>query len=367
MNTQINNITDLKKLINNKSIQKILILSGKNSYYKTGADKFFQEILKKKEFFLYLKQSYLPELNELEKILKTKERFKPDLILAIGGGCVMDLAKVGSLFKLSKNLEERVINSDFNSKKTKVLAIPTTAGSGAEVTSNAVIYIKSIKYSVESDKIKPDFFYLIPKLLMSSSSSLDATAGFDAISQSVESMFSQKSNKESLSFSKRSLKILLENSVNFINKKNINNAYKMSIGANLAGRAIAISKTIAPHALSYSFTTMYGIPHGHAVSLSFNQILKFNHHHQNKATCDYNLAKRYETLFKLTKTKNMFELDKYFKNLKKDLKLEQNFHKLGIDFKKDCSKIIEGINNQRLKNNPVALVKEDFPIIFEKF
>ena len=367
MNTQIKNIKELKKLIQNKSIKKILILSGKNSYFKTGADKFFQDILMNKNKFLYLKQSYLPEINELDRIIKKKDQFKPDLILAIGGGCVMDLAKISSLFKSSKHLKKKVVNSEFDTKKTKVLAIPTTAGSGAEVTSNAVIYIKNIKYSVEGDSVKPDFFCLIPKLLMSSKSSLDATAGFDAISQSVESMFSQKSNNESLSFSKRSLKILLENSVSFINRKNITNAHKMSVGANLAGRAIAISKTIAPHALSYSFTTMYGIPHGHAVSLSFNQILKFNHHHQNKATCNYNLTRRYETLFRLTKTKNILELDKYFINLKRKLKLEQNFIKLGINFKKDSSKIISGINNQRLKNNPVSLVKEDFPLIFEKF
>ena len=56
----------------------------------------------------------------------------------------------------------------------------------------------------------------------------------------------------------------------------------MQLGANLAGKAIDISKTIAPHAISYPFTSMYGVPHGHAVSLSLNQILKFNYFNQNK-------------------------------------------------------------------------------------
>ena len=59
----------------------------------------------------------------------------------------------------------------------------------------------------------------------------------------------------------------------------------MLVGANLAGRAINISKTIAPHALSYPFTTLYGIPHGHAVSL-FNNILKYNYLQQHKSDCD---------------------------------------------------------------------------------
>ena len=58
----------------------------------------------------------------------------------------------------------------------------------------------------------------------------------------------------------------------------------MAVGANLAGKAINISKTIAPHAFSYSFTTLFGIPHGHAVSLSLNKVLKYNFFFQEKLT-----------------------------------------------------------------------------------
>ena len=87
----------------------------------------------------------------------------------------------------------KYLNSEISKKKTKLLAIPTTAGSGAEVTSNAVIYINNLKYSVENDKIKPDYFCLLPELLLSSTKQLDATAGFDAVSQAVESLFSRKS------------------------------------------------------------------------------------------------------------------------------------------------------------------------------
>ena len=118
----------------------------------------------------------------------------------------MDLAKISSVFKLEKNFKEKIINSDISKKKIKVLAIPTTAGSGAEVTSNAVIYINKTKYSVENEKVRPDFFCLITSLLLSSNNYLDATAGFDAVSQAVESLFSQKSNKESIFFAKREFK-----------------------------------------------------------------------------------------------------------------------------------------------------------------
>ena len=366
MENQLTNTLSIKNFILKNKINKILIISGQNSFYKTGADKLFLEILKKNQIFLYLKKKNLPEYTELKKIIEVKQKFNPDLIIAIGGGCVMDLAKISSVFKLEKNFKEKIINSDISKKKIKVLAIPTTAGSGAEVTSNAVIYINKTKYSVENEKVRPDYYCLIPNLLLSSNKYLDATAGFDAVSQAVESLFSQKSNQESIFFAKRSLKILLNNG-NFFTKKNILNSHKMSIGANLSGKAINISKTIAPHALSYSFTTMYGVPHGHAVSLSFNKILKFNFYNQSKAICKYDLKKRYETLFKITKTKNIQELDHYFINFKKKLKLEQNFNKLGINLKRDSRKIFSKVNDQRLKNNPIQLLKTDISLIFEKY
>ena len=158
MNDHIEKISDLKKLLSKKIFQKILLISGKKSFYKTGADKIFLDLLKEKNFHLYLKKSYLPEFEELKNIITIKQKIKPDLIIAVGGGCVMDLSKISSVFHETKNLKEKAINSDF-SKKIKVLAIPTTAGSGAEVTSNAVIYIKNIKYSVEGELIKPDYFF----------------------------------------------------------------------------------------------------------------------------------------------------------------------------------------------------------------
>ena len=78
----------------------------------------------------------------------------------------------------------------------KLAAIPTTAGSGAEVTSNAVIYINKVKYSVEGDNLKPDFFFLVPELVITASRDIKASAGFDAIAQAIESLISKKSNEK---------------------------------------------------------------------------------------------------------------------------------------------------------------------------
>ena len=103
----------ISKLLKKKKLQKIFVISGKNSFYKTGAEKLFFKILKNKEHFLYLKKGYLPEFSELINIIKLKDNYKPDLIIAIGGGCAMDLAKISSVFDYGKDLKKRVLNNIF--------------------------------------------------------------------------------------------------------------------------------------------------------------------------------------------------------------------------------------------------------------
>ena len=95
-------------------------------------------------------------------------------------------------------------------------------------------------------------------------------------SKSIESIISKKLKNQSLLYASKALKILNENYINFLKNPKKNNAYNMSLGAHYAGKAISISKTTAPHALSYPFTSHFSIPHGHAVSLTFNQILTYN-------------------------------------------------------------------------------------------
>ena len=365
MSQEIKSEQEFKKLIIQEKLKKIFILSGENSFYKTGANQIIENILNHERYVIFLKKTKLPEFEELKKIIYKLQEYNPDIIIAIGGGCVMDLAKISSNLCESKNIKDDAIKSNLSKKKIKVIAIPTTAGSGAEVTANAVLYINNLKYSVEGEAIKPEFFYLIPELLSSSSYYLDATACFDAISQSVESLLSIKSNAQSIEFAKTGLKILLKNYKEFFKNKNITNSHEMLVGANFSGKAISISKTIAPHALSYPFTYIYGVPHGHAVSLTFNEILKFNFINLNRSKNIFDVKSRYQTLFELTKTNNINDLNNFFLQIKKDLKLEQNLNEMNINILQDKDKILSGINEQRLKNNPVKILSTDIKKILE--
>ena len=95
-------------------------------------------------------------------------------------------------------------------------AIPTTAGSGAEVTSGAVIYVDDIKYSIESNLVIPIIF-LIPEFLLSASKNIKSSSSFDAIAQATESLISMKSNKESINYALKSLEISTKSYIVFLN------------------------------------------------------------------------------------------------------------------------------------------------------
>ena len=357
----INTIEDIKKFFNDSSFKKIFVLCGKKSFVTSGAEIFFKSLLNNKETKLFYKNSELPVLEELIKIIDDIKSFKPDLILAVGGGAVIDYAKIANVVDVRDDLAELIINYSypFKNKYTKLVVIPTTAGSGAEVTSNAVIYVEGVKYSFESELLVPDNFFLIPDFLISAPNKIKASAGFDAIAQALESLVSKKSNDQSLEYASKSLKISINSYISFLNNPNLKNATEMSIASNLAGKAINISKTTAPHAVSYPFTSLFNISHGHAVGLFFENFFKFNYDNLNKSDTSFDLKKRFDLIFNLFDVPNIDNFNSKISLIKRKGNLVDNLIKLNIDLKKSSENIINGINLLRLGNNPVKIDGKD--------
>ena len=151
---------DLKIFLEENKFHKIMIICGENSFKGSGAKQLFEGLFDNKQVEFYFKKFSIPNYSELQEIINHIKLCSPNLIIAIGGGSVLDYAKIANALTDTKNLKEELINSTYKTKKfAKLIAIPTTAGSGAEVTPNAVIYIDKIKYSVEGEKLKPDFFF----------------------------------------------------------------------------------------------------------------------------------------------------------------------------------------------------------------
>ena len=363
----ISSSEDILNYINDKSFKKIFVLCGKKSFVNSGAENLLKNI-SNKEIKLFYKKSEIPILEELIEIIKDIKNFKPDLFLAIGGGAVIDYAKIANVVDIRPDLAELIVNYTYPFKKkyTKLAVIPTTAGSGAEVTSNAVIYVDGIKHSFESELLIPDHFFLIPEFLISAPNKIKASSGFDAIAQALESLVSRKSNDKSVEYASKSLRVSVNSFISFINEPNMKNATEMSIASNLAGKAISISKTTAPHAASYPFTSLFNISHGHAVSLFFEKFFKFNYENIDKSETSFDLKKRFDLIFNLFDVQDINGFNSKISLIKKSANLEDDLTKFNIDIIKSSEDVLKGINLLRLGNNPVKIDGKDILNIISK-
>jgi len=140
----------------------------------------------------------------------------------------------------------------------------------------------------------------------------------------------------------------------------------MSIASNLAGKAISISKTTAPHAASYPFTSLFNISHGHAVGLFFENFFKFNFDNLNRSETSFDLKMRFDLIFELFGVKGINDFNSKITLIKQQAKLEDNLETLNIDIKQSSEKIINGINLLRLGNNPVKIDGKDIYNIISK-
>ncbi len=353
--------SQLNSLIEKKKNQNILIITGKKSFNFSGFKKL--EIYKKfkSRITVIYKKYEIPEFSELEYLIKKINIINPDLIIAVGGGCVIDYAKLANALYNIKNLKKKIKNSTLKlySKKTKILAIPTTAGSGAEVTQFSVIYVDNIKYSIENKLLKPNFFSLIPKLVINSSKTIRASSGFDAIAQASESIFSKRANTNSLKYSLRSLSFSIKNFLVFVNSPNLINAVLMLKAANLAGKAINIARTNAPHSLSYFFTSNFKIPHGIAVSIFFIEFIKFYYYSKNNYKNLLSLRKKINFFFRILKIKKINQFELIFKRILINSGIKKILNNYKIDCRKNLKLIIKSVNKERLSNAPVDINNND--------
>ena len=140
----------------------------------------------------------------------------------------------------------------------------------------------------------------------------------------------------------------------------------MCLSAYYSGKAISISKTTAPHAVSYPFTSYFGVDHGHAVSLTLAEFLKFNYDNNDKSLTNFNLLKRYKILFNIFEVNNIDEFINKLIQIKKFFKLENNLIKVNKNIPNKINLIVNNVNAQRLINNPVRITKKIIKGILEK-
>ena len=113
----ISSTNDIKKFVNDKKFKKIFLLCGEKSLVTSGADNLVKNITQNKKIKIFYKNSFIPIIDELIKIIFEIRKFQPDLILAIGGGTIIDYAKIANVIELKDNLTDLIVNYSYPFKK----------------------------------------------------------------------------------------------------------------------------------------------------------------------------------------------------------------------------------------------------------
>ncbi|MBR1784648.1 MAG: phosphonoacetaldehyde reductase [Bacteroidales bacterium] len=201
-----------------------------------------------------------------------------DALVAVGGGSAIDVAKCIKLF-CRMDHGRNYLEQEFADSGVPLIAVPTTAGTGSESTRFAVVYLDGEKQSVSHWSIVPDVAVLEPRLLASLPPYQKKSAMLDALCQAVESWWSVNSTEESIGYSRKAVRLVAGWWREYIEEGSEASLERMMLAANLSGRAINISQTTAPHAMSYKLTSMYGVPHGHAVAMCLPLVWRYMERH----------------------------------------------------------------------------------------
>lgn len=310
-----------------------------------------------------------PDLTTVQKGVDVMNSFKPDVIIALGGGSAMDAAKAMWLFYENPeadfigmaqkflDIRKRIYKFPKLGKLSKLVAIPTTSGTGSEVTSFAVISDKSknMKYPLADYELTPDVAIIDPDFVMSVPKAATADTGLDVLTHAIEAYASIVASDYTDALALHAIKLVFE----FLPRSYKNGASdpiareKMHNASCIAGMAFTNAFLGINHSLAHKLGGEFHIPHGRANALLLPYVIEYNgESNPSKFTAwpkygEYKAPERYADIAKIlglpakTPEEGVKSLVKAIKDLIKEVEIPSSIKELGIDEKKYLSVIEE--------------------------
>lgn len=221
-----------------------------------------------------------PTYEQAQAVVDEFKRSGADFIVAVGGGSVMDTAKLSSVLATDEYGVKELLDNPAQAKKCiRTLMIPTTAGTGAEATPNAIVAVpeKELKVGIVNDNMIADYVILDAEMIKKLPRKIAASTGVDALCHAIECFTSNKKNPFSDIFAMQAFEMIMNNIEEACdNPEALQEKNNMLIASFYAGVAITASGTTAVHALSYPLGGKYHIPHGVSNAILLTPVMKFN-------------------------------------------------------------------------------------------
>ncbi|MFX1267858.1 MAG: phosphonoacetaldehyde reductase [Promethearchaeota archaeon] len=369
-----NSIRNLRKILRQNNFSNIFLITGKKSFEKDEIKNSILKIIANFKFYHFNDFTPNPKLKDIKKGLEIFKRDKYDVIVAVGGGSVIDMGKSISILSTNNGNPEDLIKGDARiiRKGFPLIRIPTTVGSGSEATHFAVVYIGKTKYSLASPEfMQPNYVIIDPHFMLTLPKKIITYSSMDALTQAIESFWNVNSTEESRKYAKKAIKLIIKNIFGASINQNKKSLYNMAIAANYAGKAINITKTTACHAISYPITSYFNVPHGHAVALTLPSMIVFNSEVDHDDVLDprgvnfvRDIMNRLVSIIGASDFRDAKERIIY---IMKQINLETKLSDLGINSSEDIDLIVRnGFTPNRVKNNPRLLTEVQLRKILEE-
>ncbi|MEI2443656.1 iron-containing alcohol dehydrogenase [Priestia megaterium] len=221
-----------------------------------------------------------PTIKNIEEVFQAIGKEQYDVLIGFGGGSVLDATKILSVLQTNNQSIRELLGTDLvKNPGTPTILIPTTSGTGSEVTPNAIVTLpdEELKIGIVSKYLLPKLVVLDPVLTLSLPRPITAATGMDAFTHSLESFISNKSNLISDMVALESIRLISSSIVEaYQNGNSVEAREKMLVGSMYGGMALTSAGTAAVHALAYPLGGKFKIPHGVANSMLLPHVMEFN-------------------------------------------------------------------------------------------
>lgn len=289
-------------------------------------------------------------------------------IVALGGGSSMDVAKaVGVLVNYGGSITQYEGNFKVPGPIVPMIAIPTTAGTGSEVTASAVITDESRNYklSVFSYELLPRYALLDPALIMTAPASIAASCGVDALIHAMEAYISTKATPFSDAMAEKAMELIGSSLRRFVaNRQDEEAACAMMLGCNFAGIAFAWARLGNVHAMSHPVSGYFHVAHGVANSILLPTVLEYN------ALADHGrYQKMYNYIHQGTPCTENFQpsmLVEEIRRLNAELGIPARLSDVGVTADKIPAMAEDAMKSGNIPANPRQTTLKDMIALYEK-
>lgn len=359
------------EILEREQTGKVLVFTDKG-IIGAGLIDLLLEVLREKQVTYEIFDDLRPEpsYDDVEHIRRQAEDSQGDLIVAFGGGSVIDAAKLCSILKGSKySVKDLLADPGLGKKQIRLAAIPTTCGTGSEATCNAIVAIpeEEVKKGIVNNDMIPDYVILDSAVIRKLPGSIVAATGVDALAHAVECYTSKKATSLSDTYALAGAKLIFGNIRQaYEDPDNMAAKDAMLLGAFYGGIAITGSGTTAVHALSYPLGGKYHIPHGVSNAIIFGHVMRMN-----KEACARQLAQLCDGIYPfLSQAEQEEKADYVIKEIEDIIRFTQiptDLYSFGVK-KEDLDFLVDAGSRQTrlLVNNRKELTLEDIRSIYQK-